>query len=117
MVKVVRSFSQPFVPRNVAKRNSSASFPIDDPAIRGSSESKPFVALGGTQSGAFDVAALLEAVGEKQMQYIEFNSVHREVETRQRWPLMHIVSELLDQPENSTDVAKPFVLQKDGAAI
>jgi hypothetical protein len=116
---VGRSFSQPFIPRNVAIRNSDdvgASFPIDCPAIRESATSKPFVALGGTKSSAFDVAALLAAVGE-QMQYIEFNSVRRELEPRQRWPLLRIVSELLDQPERPAEVTKPVVLHKDGAIV
>lgn len=119
MVKVGRSFSQPFFPRNVAMRNSGdggSSFPIEGPATRESAASMPFVALGGATSGAFDVAALLAAVGG-EIQYIEFNSVHRELETRQRWPLLRIVSELLDQPENTADVAKPFVLHKDGVPI
>jgi hypothetical protein len=120
MVKVERSFSHPFIPRNVAIRNSGdgdASFSIDGPAIRESAANMPFVALGGTTSGAFDVAALLAAVGGEQMQYIEFNSVRRELETRQRWPLLRLVSELLDQPERPANVAKPVVLHKDGAAV
>ncbi|MBN1600301.1 MAG: hypothetical protein JW915_01775 [Chitinispirillaceae bacterium] len=119
MVKVGRSFSQPFFPRNVAIRNSGdggSSFPVEGPAIRESAARMPFVALGGTTSNAVDVAALLAAIGG-EMQYIEFNSVHRELETRQRWPLLHLVSELLDQPEEPADVAKPVVLQKDGVAI
>lgn len=118
MVKVGSSFSQPFFPRNVAIRDSGdggSSFPIEGPAIRESAASMPFMALG-TTSGAFDVAALLAAVGG-EIQYIEFNSVHRELETRQRWPLLRIVSELLDQPENTADVAKHFVLHKDGVSI
>ncbi len=120
MVKVGRSFSQPFIPQNVAIRNSGdggASFAIDGPAIRESAASMPFVPLGGTTSSAFDVAALLAAVGGEQIQYIEFNSVHRELETRQRWPLLRLVSELLDQPERPADVVKPGVLHKDGAVI
>ena len=120
MVNVGRSFSHPFIPRNVAIRNSGdggASFSIDGPAIRESAASMPFVALGGTTSSASDVAALLAAVGGEQMQYIEFNSVRRELEARQRWPLLHLVSELLDQPERPVDVAKPVVLHKDGVAI
>jgi hypothetical protein len=120
MVKVGRSFSHPFVPRNVAIRNSGdgTSFStIDDPAIQESAASMPFVALGGTTSSASDVAALLAAVGGEHMQYIEFNSVRRELEARQRWPLLHLVSELLDQPERPVDVAKPVVLQKDGVVI
>jgi hypothetical protein len=120
MVKVGRSFSQPFFPRNESIRNSSdggASFPIDGPAIRESAAGMPFEALRrGATSSAFDVVALLAAVGG-QIQYIEFNSVHRELETRQRWPLLRSVSELLDQPEKTADVAKPFVLHKDGVAI
>jgi hypothetical protein len=118
MVKAGRSFSHPSIPRNV--RNSGdgdASFSIDGTAIRKSAASMPSVALGGTTSNAFDVAALLDAVGGEQMQYIEFNSVRRELEARRRWPLMHIVSELLDQPQRPADVAKPVVLNKDGAAI
>lgn len=121
MVKVERSFSQPFIPRNVAIRNSGdggTSFPINGPAIRKSVANMPFVALeGGTTSVAFDVAALLSAMGEEQMQYIEFNSVRRELETQQQWPLLSIVSELLDQPERPAEVAKPVVLHKDGVAI
>jgi len=119
MVKVGRSFSQPFFPRNESIRNSSdggASFPIDGPVIRESAAGMPFEALKGATSSAFDVVALLAAVGG-QIQYIEFNSVHRELETRQRWPLLRIVSELLDQPEKTADADKPFVLHKDGVAI
>jgi hypothetical protein len=120
MDKVGRSFSHPFIPRNIDIRNSGdggASFSIDGPAIRESAASVPPVALGGTTSNAFDVAALLAAVGGEQMQYIEFNSVRCELEARQRWPLLRIVSELLDQPERSADVARPVVLHEEGAAI
>lgn len=120
MVNVGRSFSHPFIPRNVAIHNSGdggASFSIDGPEIRESAANMPFVALGGTASSASDVAALLAAVGGEQMQYIEFSSVRRELEARQRWPLLHLVSELLDQPERPVDVAKPVVLHKDGVAI
>jgi hypothetical protein len=121
MVKVESSFSQTFIPRNVELRNSSdggAYFPIDDgPVIRESAASVPLVTSGGTTSSAFDVVALLAAVGGEQLQYIEFNSVHRDLETRQQWPLLRIVSELLDQPEKPDDVAKPVVLHKDGVAI
>ncbi|NLW31436.1 MAG: hypothetical protein GXY77_08270 [Fibrobacter sp.] len=92
MVKVESSFSQMFIPRKETIRNSGDGY-------------------------AFDVAALLAAVGGEQMHYIEFNSVRRELETRQRWPLLHLVSELLDQPERSADVAKPVSLHKEGAAI
>lgn len=114
MVKVGSSFSHQFIPRNAVIRSSGgdgASLSIDGPVIRESSSSK------GTRSNAFDVAALLAAVGGEQMQYIEFNSMHRELEARKRWPLMHLVSELLDQPERLADVAKPVVLHKDGVAI
>jgi hypothetical protein len=120
MVKVERSFSQPFISRNVAIHNSNsvgASFPIDGQSIRESAASMPFMAMGGTTSSAFDVVALLAAVGGEKMQYIEFNSVHRELETRQRWPLLRIVSELLDQPERPADVANPVILHEDGVAI
>ncbi|MDP4103314.1 MAG: hypothetical protein Q8935_00055 [Bacillota bacterium] len=121
MVKVGGSFSQTLIPRNGAIPNSDdggASFSIDDPAIRESAASMPSgVALGGTKSNAFDVAALLAAVGGEQLQYIEFNSVHRKHEARQRWPLLHVVSELLDQPEGPADVAKPVVLHKDRVTI
>lgn len=120
MVRVERSFSQPFIPRNVAIRNSSdsgASFPFDVPANQETAESLPFEALEGTTSSAFDVAALLAAVGGEKMQYIEFNSVRREHETRQQWPLLHLVSKLLDQPERPADFAKPIVLHKDGVSI
>ena len=92
MVKAGRSFSQTFIPQNETIPNSG-------------------------DGGAFDVAALLAAVGGEQMQYIEFNGVRRELETRQRWPLLHIVSEMLDKPERPVDVAKPVVLHKEGAAI
>lgn len=92
MVKVESSFSQTFIPRNETIHNSG-------------------------NGSAFDVAALLASVGGEQMQYIEFNSVRREFETRQRWPLLHLVSKLLDQPERPADVAKPVSLHKEGAAI
>ena len=72
---------------------------------------------GQPRAGASDVAALLAAVGGEQIQYIEFNSVRRELEARQRWPLLHLVSELLDQPERPADIAKPVVLHEDGVAI
>lgn len=114
MVKAGRSFSHQFDPQNVALGSSGddrASFSIDGPAIRESA------ALGGTRSNAFDVAALLAAVGGEQMQYIEFNNARREFEARQRWPLLHVVSELLDEPERPADVANPIVLHKDGAVI
>jgi len=120
MIKVGKSFSHQFIAQNVEIHNNgdgAASFSIDGTAIRESAASMPSVALGGTKSNAFDVAALLAAVGGEQMQYIEFNSVRRELETRRRWPLMHLVSELLDQPERPADVAKPVVLNKDGATI
>lgn len=120
MVKVGRSFSQPFIPRNAVIHNSGdggASFSIDGQAIRESAANMPFVALGGAASCALDVAALLAAVGGEQIQYIEFNSVRRELEARQRWPLLRLVSELLDQPERPADVVKTVVLQKDGVAI
>lgn len=122
MVRAGRSFSQPVIPRNVANNNNTidsngASFSIDNPAIQDSSVSKSSVDTGGATSNAFDVVALLAAVGAEQMQYIEFNCVHREHETRQRWPLLHRVSELLDPPEKSSDVTKSVVLHKDGVAI
>lgn len=119
MVKVGRSFSQPFIPQNASICNSgdgSASFSIDSPAIRKSAADMPSVTLGGTTSGAFDVIALLAAVGGEQMHYIEFNSVRRELETRQRWPLLHLVIELLGQPERPVNVVKP-VFHKDGVTI
>lgn len=118
MIKVERSFSH--IPRNIAIHNSNdgdTTFSTDIPAIQESAANKPFVTLGGTTSSAFDVAALLAAVGGEQMQYIEFNSVRRELETRQRWPLLRLISELLDQPERPADIAKPVVLHKDGAVI
>lgn len=92
MVNAGRSYSKTFIPRNETIRNSG-------------------------NGGAFDVAALLAAVGGEKIQYIEFNSVRRELETRQRWPLLHLVSELLDQPEKPANAAKPVVLHKEGAAI
>jgi hypothetical protein len=121
MVKVGRSFSQPFVPRNVAVRNgddSGGSFPIiDSPEIQETAANKPYAAQGGTAGNAIDVASLLAAVGGEQMRYVEFNSMNREPDTRQQWPLQHLTSESLDQPERSTNVAKPVVLQKDGVAV
>jgi hypothetical protein len=120
MVKVGRSFSQPFIPRNVAIRNDGdggASFSIDGPETQESAASIPPVALGGTTSSAFDVAALLATVGGEQIQYIEFNNVRRELETRQQWPLLRLVSELLDQPERPAVAKKTVVLHKDGAII
>jgi hypothetical protein len=119
MAKVIRSFSPSLNPRNIALHssgNDGASFSNDDPGIRESAASEPFVDLGGTKSSAIDVAALLAAVGE-QMQYIEFNRVRREPEPRQRWPLLRIVSELLDQPERPANVAKSVFLHKDGVTI
>lgn len=69
------------------------------------------------KGSAFDVAALLSAIGGENLQYIEFNSVRREHETRQRWPLLGRVSELLDKPDNVTGIPKPVVLYGDGASI
>lgn len=120
MVKVGSSFSQPFIPQSVAihqRNQGGASFPIDNPIIRKTASDMHFEAPGEPPGGAFDVEALLAAVGGEQMHYIEFNNVHREIETRHRWPLLHIVSELLDQPEKPSEVAKSFVLYKDGVAL
>jgi hypothetical protein len=121
MVKVGRSFSQPFVPRNVAVRNgdnSGGSFPIiDSPEIQETAANMPYATQGGTTSNAIDVASLLAAVGGEQMHYIEFNSMNHEPDTRQQWPLQHLASESLDQPERSANVAKPVVLHNDGVAV
>jgi hypothetical protein len=121
MVKVGRSFSQPFVPRNVAilnGGNSGASFPIiDSPEIRETAVNMPYAAQGETTNNSIDVASLLAAIGGEQMHYIEFNSMHNEPDTRQQRPSRHLASELPEQPGKPANVAKPVVLQKDGVTV
>jgi len=120
MARDERSFSQQLIPPDNAISTSNdcaASIPVSGPAAHeSSSDIQPAASMGAT-SVASDVAALLAAVGGEQMQYVEFSSVRRELEARKRWPLLNLVSRLLNNQEKPADNSKPVALHKEGVAI
>ncbi|NLG16259.1 MAG: hypothetical protein GX556_02880 [Fibrobacter sp.] len=120
MAKDERSFSKQLIPPAKVMSNNidcTSSIPECGPAAHESSSGMQPVESIGATSVASDVAALLAAVGGEQMQYIEFSSVRRELEARKRWPLLNLVSKLLNKKEMPADVTKPVALHKEGVTI